>query len=313
MPPAVHSAGLEWMRAMRAGDFAAAWAATDFIERDRRGGGEAQAWHLTWDGSPLDGKVVRVRCVHGLGDTLQFTRFVPLVATRARQVRFMVQPPLLELLEGGPGLGEVSTAWTDSPPDADLEMEVMELAYALRCTPGTLPPPYPHLATLALRGWKLQFRPTSRLRVGVLWAASDWDPSRSLRLDTLAPLFDVPGVEFHNLQQGPAAFDPAAAELGLLPLWRDTGEIGAAASAMLAMDLVISVDGMPAHLAGTLGRPTWLLLKHDADWRWMERRDDTPWYPTMRLFRQPAAGDWSTPVRRAAERLRALVQERGSR
>jgi len=261
--------------------------------------------HLRWDGTPIAGRSVLVRCEHGLGDTLQFLRFVPHLG--ARQLHLMVQPPLVQLLRGAPGLGDVRNYWTDDPlPPHEVDLEVMELAYALRTTPATLPPPYPHLPVqLPQRGMEIPSE--GRLRVGLLWAASDWDPTRSVPLNALAPLFAVEEAQFFSLQQGEAAADPLLQRLDIERLSARTTEISRAAAAMMQLDLVITIDGMPAHLAGTLGRPTWVMLKHEADWRWMEQRDDTPWYPTMRLFRQPRPGDWSAVAQQVAARLRPLA------
>lgn len=313
--------GARWMQAMRRGDWEAAWQQTDLLEAPRRRGGAREDHHLLWDGTPLAGRSVLVRCLHGLGDTLQFMRFVPLVAAQARALNFLVQPALLDLLHGAPGLGQVSNGWTERMPAHEVEIEVMELPYALRCTASTCPPPYPHLAArLAARlPWRFPDEGPREdalqdvLRVGLVWAASDWDGTRSLALDALQPLLDVPGTRFFSLQQGDAARSPDAQRLGLVPLWKRTGRIADAAAALMHMDLLICVDGMPAHLAGTLRRPTWMLLKNDCDWRWMRARADTPWYPTMRLFRQPKAGDWATPVRQAADALRALSALRPER
>lgn len=295
-----------WLAAMRAGDWEAAWQQTDRIELPRRARQAQPGFvrgpeHLVWDGSPLDGRVVLVRCLHGLGDTLQFMRFVPLLAARARRLHFLVQPALLPLLQDVPGLGAVSNAWTDEPPPHDVEIEVMELAYALRATATTVPPPCPALAPAvrARHGFVLPADPR-QLRVGLVWAASGWDRSRSVALEALAPLLAVPGVRFYDLQQETDA-RPAEA----VPLWRHTCDIASAAAAMLELDLVLAVDGMPAHLAASLGRPTWLLLKQEADWRWGEGRADTPWYPTMRLFRQGSAGGWTPLLAEVAEALRA--------
>lgn len=286
---------------MRAGDWEAAWCQSDRLPA-----------HLVWDGTPFDGRRVRVRCLHGLGDTLQFMRFVPAVARRAGHLDFLVQPMLLELLRGAPGLGEVSNAWTDDPPPCDVEIEVMELAYALRCRLDTLPGPYPHLASQVRGRAPVHLAEDGRLRVAVLWSVSDWDNGRSVPLPTLEPLLRVPGVAFFSLQQGRAALEPYVARLGLVALSPRTEAIADAAAAMLAMDLVIAPDAMPAHLAATLGRPTWVMLRHDADWRWMEGRDDSPWYPAMRLFRQRAPGDWAGVVLAIARELTRMQAVAGS-
>jgi hypothetical protein len=138
--------GARWLAAMLAGDFEAAWRETDRIELPRRaaaraGHSVAHAAHLVWDGSTFAGRRVRVRCNHGLGDTLQFIRFVPGVVAVAREVTVLVQPHLVALLAGDPRFGHVIDGWTDDPPPCDVEIEVMELAYACRATPATLPRP----------------------------------------------------------------------------------------------------------------------------------------------------------------------------
>jgi hypothetical protein len=305
-------AAAAWLAAMRKGRWSEAWRQTDRIELARRtaqqrGGFIRQPHHLLWDGTPFERRSVLVRCQHGLGDTLQFIRFVPTISRIAREVNLLVQPQLLTLLTGAPGLGTVRNAWTDAPPPAhDVEIEVMELAYALRTTPDTVPPPYPHLIERAAGRLTLAAMQGKRLRVALLWAASDWDESRSIPLPLLEPLLSLPQAQFFSLQQGEAAADPAIARLPIVPLSQRTREIADAAAAMLQMDLVISVDGMAAHLAATLGRPTWLLLKHDADWRWMQGRGDTPWYPTMWLLRQRCPGDWASVVTAAARALSKL-------
>ena len=306
--------GARWLEAMRAGDWDAAWQQTDRLELPRRAaqhhsGFHPQPHHLRWDGAPFAGRSVLVRCLHGLGDTLQYLRFVPQIAAQARELHFLVQPMLLELLSGTPGLGQVSNAWTDHPPAHEVEIEVMELAYVLRASAASVAPPWPALvervAARAARRPPVLALGDGTLRVGLLWAASEWDTSRSVPLDRLAPLLQVPGVRFFSLQQGPPANDSRVGALGIQPLGQHTAEIADAAAAMLGLDLVIAVDGMPAHLSGSLGRPTWVLLKHEADWRWMRERTDSPWYPSMRLFRQPRAGDWDAVVVQAAAALRA--------
>ena len=300
-----------WLAAMRRGDFEAAWCATDVLELprridQRRTGFERRPEHLRWDGTPPAGRSVLVRCEHGLGDTLQFMRFVPHL--RARHVHFLVQPPLVPLLRDAPGLGEVRNYWTDDPlPAHDVDMEVMELAYALRTTAAQLPPPYPHLRGQLPRATDLDIPDDGRLRVGLLWSCSHWEHSRSVPLAALAPLFALEEVQFYSLQQGEDASDPLLQRLDIQPLSDRTADLPMAARAMCELDLVITIDSMAAHLAGTLGRPTWVLLKHDADWRWMDAREDSPWYPSVRLFRQPRPGDWASVAEQVAASLRLLA------
>jgi hypothetical protein len=303
--------GAAWLAAMQRGDWAEAWRQTDRIEIPRR---EAQVrpgfvrhpHHLVWDGTAFGGRSVLVRCLHGLGDALQFIRFVPPIAKVAREVHLLVQPQLLTLLRGAPGLGSVGNAWTDDPPPPhDVEIEITELAYAFRPTPLTVPPPYPHLNARVKDRLSLPPR-DDRLRVGLSWQTSAWGASRSVPLRALEPLLRMPHAQFFSLQQGGAEDDAVRQNLPVVPLAARTGEIADAAAAMLQLDVMISVDAMPVHLAASLGRPTWVLLKHDCDWRWMRGRGDSPWYPTVRLFRQPAEGDWEGAVSAAATALSAM-------
>lgn len=299
-----------WMAAMRRGDWEEAWRQTDRIElprRARQGRPEfvREPQHLRWDGTPFEGRRVLVRCEHGLGDTLQFMRFVPQLAAIAREVHVMVQPALLDLFAGAPQLGTVHNGWTQwwPPPPHEVEVEVMELAYALRATLDTLPPPCLHLRDRVAGKLPVELPRNGDLRVGLLWAASDWDASRSMPPELLMPLLQLPGTRFFSLQQGDAGDDPRVTQLGIEPLSRHTADVVAAAAAVLELDLVVTVDNMLAHLAGTLGRPTWVLLKHEADWRWMDGRHDSPWYPGMRLFRQEEPGRWAGVVQQVAAAL----------
>lgn len=306
----------DWLAAMRRGDFEAAWRATDRIELPRREaarqpGFQRTTAHLHWDGTPPAGRDVLVRCEHGLGDTLMCMRFIPHL--RARRVHFMVQPPLVELLRGAPELGDVRNWWDCGPlPPHEVDIEVMELPYVLRTTLPGLPPPYPHLRDRLPAGDGLGIPDEGRLRVGLLWSVSDWGHARSVPLAALRPLLAMEGVRFYSLQQGRAAHDPLLQSFDVEVLSPRTETLPMAAAALARMDLVITPDGMAAHLAGTLGRPTWVLLLHDADWRWMDARADSPWYPSVRLFRQPLPGDWDALAEHAASALRELVRARGT-
>jgi hypothetical protein len=290
---------------MLAGDFEAAWRVSDAVLRARGG---APTWHLprhqqsVWDGTPLDGKRVLVRCYHGLGDTLQFIRFAPLLKAVAAEVVVWAQPALLPLLRTAAGIDRLLPLHDGVPEvDCDADVEVMELAHVFRVTPATLPAAVPYLhadpAPLPRDG---------RLAVGVVWQAGDWDGRRSLAPELLAPLARVPGVALHVLQRGEAlrAVPPG---LGV-----DSGsdDVAEAAGVMRALDLVVTVDSMPAHLAGALGVPVWTLLHAEADWRWMRGREDSPWYPTMRLLRQERAGEWEPVVARVAAELEAMAAGR---
>jgi hypothetical protein len=314
----LEGAVVRWTAAMRRGDFPQAWRETDRIELPRRHAGASGIFvrgrqHLLWDGTPIDGGRVLIRCDHGLGDTLQFIRYVPLVRARAREVMTRIQSPLMPLVGACGSFGRIIADDAPLTGDFDVQIEVMELPYAFRSTVATLPRDVPYLAppAAARDGAVLSRRDEAALHVGLVWAAGEWDRSRSVPLECLAPLARMPGACFYSLQQGSHRAEWRHAPFPLKPLSHKTEAIMDAATAMLKLDLIITVDGMTAHLAGALGRPVWLMLKHEPDWRWLEHGAESPWYPTMRLFRNDRPGDWSEVAKRVAEALASLVARSG--
>jgi hypothetical protein len=312
-PAGSEPTGDAWLGHMRRGAWADAWAVSDAVIRARGG---APCWHLprheqwVWDGRPLAGRRVLVRCYHGLGDTLMFARFVPPLRRTAAEVTLWAQPALLPLLATMRGVGPLAPLHDGTPDVAfDADVEVMELAHVARATPATLPPP---------PGFDVAPAPRARdgrLAVGLVWESGDWDrATRSIPLPLLAPLARVPGVALHVLQRGPALAALAAGDppfgAGAPVTVSGSDDVLEAARAVRALDLVVTIDSFPAHLAGALGVPVWTLLPHAADWRWMDGRDDSPWYPTMRLFRQPRPGDWPAAVARVADGLARLAAGR---
>jgi hypothetical protein len=284
-----------WQRAMRRGDFEAAWAIGDQVLAS----GAARDWSAprhqqrVWDGRPLAGQRVLVRCYHGLGDTIQHARFWPRLARLASEVTVWAQPALLPLLARLVGWQGRLLPLHDGAPDIeyDVDVESMEVPHALRITLDTLPAVVPYF-DVAPAG---RLSAPGRLKVGVVTGCGDWNPGRAIPPALLAPLAALRGVALYNLQ--PGATLPGAVDAS-------SPDVLAAAACVRALDLVISADTMMAHLAGALGVPIWLLLPTDADWRWLEHRDDSPWYPTMRLFRQPHPGDWASVAERVIARLR---------
>jgi hypothetical protein len=298
------------MRHMRRGEFEAAWEISDAVLRSHAG---VPCWHLprhlqyVWDGTPLDGKRVLVRCYHGLGDTIQFIRYAPLVKAVAAEVIVWAQPRLIPLLRTAHGIDRILPLH-DGTPDVeyDVDVEIMELPHVFRTTLATVPAhvPYLHASPAPLPK-------SERLAVGISWEVGDWNECRSIPFAQLAPIAEVAGVALYVLERHPGAAE-GRPSFTVVPA---VDTVLGTARVMRALDLVISVDSMPAHLAGALGVPVWTLLPHDADWRWMEGRDDSPWYPTMRLFRQECPGEWDSVVTRVAGELRRLsrTERRGRR
>jgi hypothetical protein len=303
-----------WMAAMLEGDLEAAWRQTDRLEIPRRKGNaeHTPTCYLRWNGTPLRGHHVLVRCLHGLGDTIQFARFLPEVKRIAASVLTMTQPVLTSLFQATPALGPVVNGWTAESPPHTVEVEIMELAYVFRSTRETLPrPPYFDLKTIrSLRPFRQLPESSSSLRVGLVWASSSWNPHRSIPLEELAGLKDIPGLELYSLQPDGTDTERDSWPFNINSLSLHTGEILDAAGAMLKLDLVITVDTLAAHLAGALDRPTWLLLQNEADWRWEKAGGTTPWYPSMRIFRQASSGDWSSVGRQVVTALKNHQENR---
>jgi len=291
-----------WFEAMSRGDFAAAWRVSDSLLRATRKQDHTRVprhEQSIWDGRPVAGARVFVRCYHGLGDTIQFIRYAALLKRVAAEVIVWMQPSLIPLLREVEGIDRVLPLH-DGVPDVeyDADLELNELPYVFRTTLETIPAevPYLHVEPAALDG-------KQKLKVGLIWQSGDWDERRSIPFGVLRPLSAVPGIEWHLLQRHAraAGWDGEFGVIsgGVNPL--DDARI------MRALDLVISVDTMTAHLAGALGRPTWTLLPFESDWRWMRDREDSPWYPTMRLLRQQREGNWSPIIERLVIELRNLV------
>jgi hypothetical protein len=244
----------------------------------------------------LADKRVLVRCYHGLGDTIQFIRYAPLIKEIAREVIVWAQPALLPLLRTVRGIDRLLPLHDGAPEvEYDVDVESMELPHIFRTTLATIPAeiPYLHVTPAALPRH-------GRLAVGLVWAAGDWEHARrSMPFPLCAPLAAVPEMVLYILQRGPALAQYQHGA-GILSGSDDVVET---ARLMRALDLVISVDTMPAHLAGALGVPVWTLLDAAADWRWMEGREDSPWYPTMRLFRQERPGAWEPVMARVVAAL----------
>ena len=293
-----------------AGRYAAAW--PDYRWRRRHRTWRAPAvTGRDWEGQALQGQSILLHGEQGLGDVIQFARYAPLIAQRGARVVLYCPPRLVRLLQRLPDVSEVVPSDRPGPP-SDWVCSLIELPRVLQVDPEADPTSCPYLPTHTPP--KPLLPPTRRFRVGLVWAGNpknDRDRHRSCRLDEFAPLIDLPDTDFVSFQVG-----PRAAELeksGWRGLIRDAGKrlapFEATADALAEVDLVITVDTAMAHLAGALGRRVWLLLPFAPDWRWQLERIDTPWYPTMRLFRQPAPNAWAGAFREIRRELTALVAD----
>jgi tetratricopeptide (TPR) repeat protein len=300
------------------GDFAAGW--RDYQWRLEVPGLDPMRQKLNrpaWTGGDLDGARILLYAEQGVGDVLQFVRYAPLVAARGGIVVLAVQGELRRLLADVAEL-----APTDELVRFREHIALLSLPLVFGTDLATIPASVPYLraAPDAVTQWEARLaslegtRP--RLRVGLVWAGSPAhrrDRDRSLALSALAPLADIPDVAFYSLQKGHAAPQAANPPAGmrLFDIGGTLGDFADTAAAIMALDLVVTVDTAVAHLAGALGKPVWILLSYVPDWRWLIDRDDSPWYPTARLFRQPARGAWGPVVANVAAALRGLAPGAG--
>jgi tetratricopeptide (TPR) repeat protein len=300
------------------GDFQAGW--SDYEVRLRCPNASLTPLpQFQWDGSPLAGRTLLVRGEQALGDALQFVRYLPLVAQQGGKVILSERPALARLLSTA-GVGGIATS--DQPlPAFDVHIPLLSLPRVLGTSLETVPHdvPYLHAEDDRAAAWREKLAAYQGLKVGIAWqggTAYRADHLRSIPLACFAPLAGVPGVRLLSLQKG-----HGAQEIGQLGGSFEVVDLAASldndgdafvdtAAVMKNLDVVISSDTAVAHLAGALGVPVWVALSTAADWRWMRDREDSPWYPTMRLFRQRTLGLWSEVFARMAGELAGLAARR---
>jgi hypothetical protein len=252
-----------------------------------------------WRGeTDLRGRTILLHAEQGLGDTLQLVRYAPLVAARGATVYLEVAPTLQVLCAGLPGIAAVFAAGSALPP-FELHCPLMSLPLAFGTELDSIPAAVPYLQAPAERRqrWVETLAPTAGPRIGVVWSGGWYHPNRRHRnipLATFQALFDLPAGHFFVVQKQvrPEEVAQLVTFPGVTDLSAQLHDFADTAAVVANLDLVISADTSVAHLAGALGRPTWILLPYAAEWRWLVGREDSPWYPTARLFRQPAIGDW---------------------
>ncbi len=261
--------------------------------------------HPRWNGEPFPGQTLLLHYEQGLGDTLMFVRYAPLVKALGGRVILAAQTPLADLVATCQGIDEVIPKGTPPPP-FDLHFPLLSLPWIFRTEVASIPAEIPYLSVPAWVPNRQKITESlaasqGRLRVGLAWKGSadhPRDAERSIPAGTLAPLEALP-VAWYSFQQE-ALLEPFP---GIVPLGGLLDSFSDTAYALSAMDLIITVDTSVAHLAGALGIPTLLLVTHIPDWRWMMDRDDSPWYPTLRIYRQPSAGDWESVIQSVLDDL----------
>jgi tetratricopeptide (TPR) repeat protein len=282
------------------------WSTPHFL-RDRR-----ELSQPRWKGEPLDGARILLHAEQGLGDTLQFVRYVPLVRARGGNVVLEVQSRLHRLLAGTPGAEEVIRRG-EALPEVAWQCPLLSLPWAFATGLNSIPAevPYVHPDPALVAAWRQRLAGNS-LRIGLNWGGSPTFPYerwRSIPLEQLAPLTYIEGATFYSLQMGPAAAQvkQLGSQVNIVDLQNEQEDFADAAAIVANLGLVISIDTSVAHLAGAMHKPVWVLLHKSPDWRWMLEREDSPWYPSAHLFRQSTLGNWQDVVGRVEGELRELI------
>ncbi|HUK07338.1 MAG TPA: tetratricopeptide repeat protein [Stellaceae bacterium] len=307
-----------WNRALAllaSGDYARGFAEYE-VRWQRK---ETVVGHFTmpmWQGEDPAGRAILVHAEQGYGDNIQFCRLMPLLARRGCRVLFSCPPEMMRLMAGFPGISDLLVFGAPMPCEVHFHAPLLSLAHRLGVTLENLGAPRPYLfVPPGVSGPPIPRSPDTRLTVGIVWAgnpAHGNDNDRSAPLETFLTLADLPGVQLISLQKGPRTADIAV--LGVEGLIHDLGsaikDFADSAAVLARLDLLVAVDTAPVHLAGALGRPAFVLLAHLPDWRWLRQRADTPWYSSLRLFRQETPRDWDGVLRRVRGEIEAILARR---
>jgi tetratricopeptide (TPR) repeat protein len=297
------------------GQFAEGWRHYEVrLALPELGGKQPRLPGTLWDGGKPAGKTLLIATEQGLGDAVHFARYAQLLERAGARCVLRCPDQLAALLASAHGVVQVSSEG-EPLPAFDAYLPLLSLPRVFATTPTTIPATVPYLTVSATQRAAARAtleRAGATRRIGLCWAGNPGNPNdrkRSLPLSVLAPLLALPGISWFSLQAGDAAAQLAtcAGAQRVVPLPADTA-LDETAALIAELDLIVSVDTAIAHLAGALARPTWLLLPFAPDWRWQLGRDDSPWYPTLRLFRQPRPGDWPAVVERVAAALQSTAR-----
>ncbi len=264
-----------------------------------------------WDGSPLQGRTILLYAEQGLGDAIQFIRYLPLVMERGGKIILECQPELQRLFQSIDVPFQI-VASGQPLPAFDFQSPLLSLPSIFGTTLKSIPKPQP-FSIQDSENWRQRLIANSpKVNVGLAWAGSPThknDRNRSMNLTSLTPLAQVPGPRFISLQKGNAAATPPTG-MELLDWTPELKDFADTAALIANLDLVITVDTAVAHLAGTMGKPVWTMLPFVPEWRWLLEREESPWYPSIRLFRQKSLGDWENVVTRVADALSLWIKNR---
>jgi tetratricopeptide (TPR) repeat protein len=266
-----------------------------------------------WDGSDIKGLTILLHAEEGFGDTLQFIRYAPLVAENGAKVIVESQKELTLLLKNVKGIQNVISHGSELPA-FDIHCPLMSLPRVFGTTLQNIPAQIPYLFAdpAKIKQWRERVQSDCHTKIGLVWSGGGLPFRKSCSLELFSPLANLQGITFYSLQKGEPGkrFKNAPAGMRLIDYADELHDFADTAAFIETLDLIIAVDTAVAHLAGALGKTVWVLLPFVPDWRWMLNREDSPWYPSMRLFRQPALGDWKGIVSMIADALQMKNKER---
>lgn len=296
------------------GNFEEGWKEYDWRLKTKDMGFQHSFSQPPWTGFDIKNATILIYVDQGMGDAIQFSRYIPFVAQRGAKVLIGCQKELISLLQRVEGVNQI-IGYPQPLPDFDVYCPLSSLPVIFNTTLDTIPQNIPYIPNdfdLSNK-WKEKLkRDISKLKIGLTWAGNPKNTKiryKSFSLDTLSPLANFYDITFYSLQKEEAAKEAKNPPMGmkLFDYTEELNNFSDTAALIENLDLVISVDTAVAHLTGALGKPIWILLPFAPDWRWMLNRDDSPWYPTMRLFRQPSFGDWETVIESIKNELLKIV------
>lgn len=299
------------------GDFAAGWQGYEQRWATALHAVRPQFSQPYWSGQDLTNKTILLYAEQGFGDTLQFVRYAQILNEQFHaKVLVTCQPELRDLLKSVPGVATVITEASELP-EFDYYCPLLSLPRVMNTSLDNIPVniPYLHADPAQISRWQNRLPDDGTLKVGLVWAgnprlsdpaASRVDRRRSIPLKMMATLASIPGITWVSLQKGTPSVELAASGFDMLDWTSDLHSFSDTATLVECLDLVISVDTSVVHLVGGLGRPIWMMSRFDSCWRWLKDRGDSPWYPSMRIFRQPTAGAWDAVIANVDHALRQL-------
>jgi tetratricopeptide (TPR) repeat protein len=259
-----------------------------------------------WDGADISGRTILLEAEQGFGDTIQFIRYAPMVSQSGARVIVGCPGELTSLLRNVEGVRQ-AISYGERLPEFDLYCPIPSLPFIFGTTSRSIPVKIPYINTnpLLVRRWRDRLKGDDSVKIGLVWAGRE---QRTFSLDLFSPLSMMKDAAFYSLQKGEAAIQAEKGSMEIVDYTGELNDFSDTAAFIANLDLIITVDTAVAHLSGAIGKPVWTLLPPVPDWRWMLKREDSPWYPTMRLFRQHLTGDWGSVVRRVAEELSKYAQ-----